>query len=143
MKANPINWLLYSPNKMLTLRTYMYSFWFWWQVKLRNMDKFHRSWGEEGKESPEDETDENYMYAQRVQWELLRVCKKTSWESKCLVRALTGQKLLKKQGIHSTLYLGCMLDGEKMVAHAWLRVGKLYVSGGNGEGYATVDRFYM
>jgi hypothetical protein len=30
-----------------------------------------------------------------------------------------------------------------MVAHAWIRVGKVYVTGGNGaaDGYAIVDRF--
>ena len=53
-------------------------------------------------------------------------------------------KLLSEKGIESTLYLGCKLDeNNKMIAHAWIRVGKMFVTGGNGaaEGYAIVDRF--
>ena len=34
------------------------------------------------------------------------------------------------------------LEEEKMVAHAWLRCGEMYVTGGNGEGYAIVSKFY-
>ena len=69
------------------------------------------------------------------------MCSRTAWESKCLVRALTAQRLLKKKGIPSTMYLGCKMEEGNMVAHAWLRVGKLYVTGGNGESYSKVDRF--
>ena len=29
----------------------------------------------------------------------------------------------------------------KMVAHAWLRFGEMYVTGGDGGGYTTVARF--
>ena len=71
-----------------------------------------------------------------------RICSKAPWESKCLVRALTAQKILKKKGIHSTMYLGCGLNDGKMVAHAWLRCGEMYVTGGNGSEYAIVDKFY-
>ena len=70
-----------------------------------------------------------------------RICNKTAWESKCLVRALTAQKLLKQKGIGSTLYLGCGYAEDKMVAHAWLRCGELYVTGGDGAGYAVGDKF--
>ncbi len=45
------------------------------------------------------------------------------------------------KGIQSTLYLGCGYDEGKMVAHAWLRVGKMYVTGGDGTGYSVVDKF--
>ena len=40
------------------------------------------------------------------------------------------------------LYLGCAVNEGKMVAHAWLRCGKMYITGGNGSGYAIVDKFY-
>ena len=70
-----------------------------------------------------------------------KVCDKTPWESKCLVRALAAQRLLYRQGLSSTLYLGCGMEEGKMVAHAWLRFGEMYVTGGDGGGYTTVARF--
>ena len=44
-------------------------------------------------------------------------------------------------GIHSTLYLGVGKDEGKMIAHAWLRCGQMYVTGGNGSSYAMVAKF--
>ena len=70
-----------------------------------------------------------------------KVCDKTPWESKCLVRALAAQRLLCRRGLSSTLYLGCGMEEGKMVAHAWLRFGEMYVTGGDGGGYTTVARF--
>ncbi|MCR5755056.1 MAG: lasso peptide biosynthesis B2 protein [Acetatifactor sp.] len=142
MKINPYKFLRYNKHKMMTLRAYWYSAVFRIQILTVKMDKLHKRWGEEGRESSEKETDEVYRIAYRVAKEVNRICTKTSWESKCLVRALTAQKLLKKEGIHSTLYLGCAHDGEKMIAHAWLRCGEVYVTGGDGSGYAMVDKFY-
>ena len=86
---------------------------------------------------------DTYRYAKKVGYCVNQICEKTSWESKCLVRALTAQTLLKKKGIHTTMYLGCKMEDGKMVAHAWIRCGKMYVTGGNGDGYAVVDKFYM
>ena len=113
------------------------------QILLIKPKYLKKKWGEEGKESAEEETREIYIYVASISRIVNRICNKTSWESKCLVRALTAQKLLKRKDIHSTMYLGCRMEEGKMVAHAWLRCGKMYVTGGNGEGYAMVDKFYM
>lgn len=54
----------------------------------------------------------------------------TIWESKCLVRAIANMKMLEKRNIPSTLYLGTGKDEQgKMIAHAWLRSGTIYLSG--------------
>ena len=54
----------------------------------------------------------------------------TPWESKCLVRAITAQLLLRVIGTPSTLYLGMSKDeSNKLIAHAWLRCGKLIITG--------------
>lgn len=54
----------------------------------------------------------------------------TLWESKCLVMAIAGLKMLERRGIESTLYLGTARDDTgNMVAHAWLRSGSCYVTG--------------
>ena len=96
-----------------------------------------RAW----RESPQEETMENLRKAKRVSTHVNRITEHTLWESKCLVRAMTARKLLKEAGIHSTLYLGVGKDEGKMIAHAWLRCGQMYVTGGNGSSYAMVAKF--
>ena len=100
-------------------------------------DKMRKNWGAENEVSQPTETKEHYRYAYKVACAVESVCARTSWESKCLVRALTAQYLLTKNNITSTLYLGCKMEDEKMVAHAWIRCGEMYVTGGNGEGYSV------
>lgn len=52
------------------------------------------------------------------------------WESMCLVKAVAIMKMLARRKIDSTLYLGTSKDASgKLVAHAWLRSGSLYLSG--------------
>ncbi len=106
--------------------------------------KLQEKWGEKGKESPGEDTRFNYWYAYSVAQDIERVSKNTPWESKCLVKALTARFLLHRKGIVTTLYLGVGKDDKgKMTAHSWLRCGELYVTGGDGSGYATVAKFVM
>jgi hypothetical protein len=61
----------------------------------------------------------------------------TIWESKCLVKAIAGMKMLERRQIESTLYLGTARDETgKMIAHAWLRSGPFYITGAE-----EMDRF--
>lgn len=136
-----INYLKYNPQKKLTLLSYIYSAIFRFQICFIKSKYLRRGWGIEGEESPDTVEGWKYTYAQNVSYVVNRICTKTAWESKCLVRALTAQKLLKSKGISSTMYLGCGYDDGKMVAHAWLRCGKMYVTGGDGTGYSVVDKF--
>lgn len=54
----------------------------------------------------------------------------TPWESKCLVKAITAQLLLRIWRTPSTLYLGVSKDASKMlIAHAWLKCGTLILTG--------------
>ena len=52
-------------------------------------------------------------------------------------------KYIKEKEISTTLYLGVKKDSDNnMLAHAWLRCGDYYVTGGaNKEGYAVVAKF--
>lgn len=144
MKVSLYNFITDNQFKTETLLSYLYSAVFRVQILLIKPKYLRKNWGEEGKESELQEPREIYKYAASVSRIVNRICTKTSWESKCLVRALTAQKLLLRKDIHSTMYLGCKLDDGKMVAHAWLRCGEMYVTGGNGAeaGYAIVDKFY-
>ena len=131
----------YNKMKTLTILAWLYSAAFRFQMLYTKPDKLPFKWGKEGEESPDTATMAEYKYAKRVAYAVNHVCNKTKWESKCLVRALTAQKLLKKKNISSTLYLGCGLKDGEMVAHAWLRCGKMFVTGGDGSEYAMVDKF--
>ncbi len=142
MIARLIRFIKYNEHKGLTIQAWIYSAYYRFQMLYYNTKKLNKRWGAEGEESPEDATLEEYRYAKRVSYAVNQVCGKTKWESKCLVRALSAQKLLKKKKIQSTLYLGCGLDENgRMIAHAWLRCGRMYVTGGNGSEYAIVDKF--
>ena len=125
----------------MSLKCWVYSAWYRFLVLHMDTKKMQTKWGIEGEESSEEEAVEHYRYAKKVSYCVNQICDKTSWESKCLVRALTAQKLLKDKNIASTMYLGCRLENGKMVAHAWIRCGRMYVTGGNGEEYAVVDKF--
>lgn len=51
----------------------------------------------------------------------------------CLTQALTGQLLLARRGIESTVHLGVSKDTHQQFrAHAWLSVGDRVVLGGGG-----------
>ena len=97
--------------------------------------------GTSKEESSHEIDKKNYRIAREVSEVVTVVSSHTPWESLCLVQAMTAQKLLKREGISSTLYLGVKRDGKEMLAHAWLRCGEYYVTGGTGEGYANVAKF--
>ena len=49
--------------------------------------------------------------------------------------------MLKRNTPSTTIYLGVNKLNNEMKAHAWIRCGKMYITGGNGAGYATVTIF--
>ena len=139
-----LRFIKYNEHKSETLKAYILSAYFRYQMLYENTKKLKRKWGVAGEESSYDLTDDEYRYAKKVAYAVNQVCNKTRWESKCLVRALTAQRLLAQRGIDSTMYLGCKEDeNRKMIAHAWIRCGKAFVTGGNGtaDGYAVVEKF--
>ncbi len=98
--------------------------------------------GEYNKESAEEVSIETYKKAKQIRWIVTHISQHTPWESLCLVQAMTVQKMLKKRNISTTIYLGVNKDkNNEMKAHAWIRCGQMYITGGNGTGYATVAKF--
>lgn len=65
----------------------------------------------------------------------------TPWQSKCFVKALTAQHFLYNKNLSSTLYLGVSKDNSGLLAHSWLRCGKIFVTGENKDGYSVVAKF--
>lgn len=136
-----IDYIKLNKQKWLTVEV-----WFWAAV-YRLLVRFvpakymKKHYGISGEESPPDESRENYTKAWKIAYHVNRIAEHTPWKSKCLVRALTAQRLFTKKKVSSTLYLGVKKEGDKMVAHAWIRTGGYYATGGNGDGYTMVAKF--
>ena len=69
--------------------------------------------------------------------------RKLNWKDTCLIRALTAKKILNRMGYPCTLYMGVRKpEGKPMEAHAWLRCGKLIVTGGESKAGFTVTAVF-
>lgn len=101
-----MNYIRLNREKWLTVEI-----WFWTAV-FRLLLLFvpvkyiKKHYGISGEESPSCESIDNYVEARKIAYHVNRIAEHTPWESKCLVRALTAQRLLTKKKISSTLYLG-------------------------------------
>lgn len=70
--------------------------------------------------------------AVEVSWAVQAVARHSPWRFVCLPQALTAQRMLRRRGIASTLYLGVSPDRERpeaIAAHAWVRAGDKIVTG--------------
>lgn len=94
-------------------------------------------------ESPAEEDAATLKEARLVGQVVETVSRHTPWESKCLVQAIAGKIMLRRRGIGSTLYLGVDRDdGKGLAAHAWLRCGGVFLTGGRGrERFTVVGKF--
>lgn len=99
--------------------------------------------GRQGFASADEADTSKLAEAQRIGRAIEVVSRHTPWESKCLVQAITGKLLLKNRGIANTLYLGVRKNEKnQLIAHAWLRVGPLIITGGSGmPGFQSVSWF--
>ena len=92
-----------------------------------------RHLGQQLKESPIDVPTAHLLEARRVAWAVQRASCFTPWKSNCFPQAIAAKYLLHRRGIASTLYLGAAFKmRSELTAHAWLRCGSLYVTGGAG-----------
>ncbi|MGL5087632.1 MAG: lasso peptide biosynthesis B2 protein [Clostridium sp.] len=112
-------------------------------IRFMPFNKLRKKMGKSKEESSEVVGNETYKLAKRISWIVVQAAKYTPWESKCLVQALTAQRMLKRLGICTTLYLGVNKDSQNnILAHAWLRCGEYIVTGGSQKGgYVVVAKF--
>jgi len=137
----PLDFFKYNKEKMLTLRVWFLSAFYRMFVLFVPAKYANKYYGAKGEESDMELTKEGYNKAWKIAFHVNRIGNHTPWETKCLVKALTAQHLLTKAGLSSTLYLGVKRDNGKMVAHAWIRTGEFYLTGGDGTDYAMVAKF--
>ena len=133
--------LFENGEKAETLKAYIYSFYYRYVVKHTPSKKLEGRLGLRGKESPEDVSIDKLRKAKLYAFHVNRITERLPWDEKCLVRALTLRKLLLEKHISSTIYLGLRRENDTLKAHAWLRCGNLYLSGGDGEGHTVVAKF--
>lgn len=140
-----LRFIKYNGEKGVTIKVYFYAAYFRMCILILNKkhnERLEKMLGQRGKESPYEETKENYRIAKQISRQVNRIAEHTPWESKCMVRAMTAQKLLNEKGIETTIYLGVGTNEQGgMRAHAWLRCGTYCVTGGGDAECAVVAKF--
>jgi hypothetical protein len=92
-------------------------------------------------ESPADEAKAITAEAKRVQWAVETAARNLPWKPVCLPQAVAATTMLRRRRIASTLYLG-VDPAAGFDAHAWVRVGRLIVTGGpRPDRFAVVSSF--
>lgn len=106
-------------------------------ISFKNLSK---NLGTHGMETSYEEC-EDINTIRLIKWAVNTAAKFTPWNSNCLAKAITAQRMLSKRKISSTMYFGVIKEKGELKAHAWLRSGNTYITGGNGYGY-TVTGFF-
>jgi Transglutaminase-like superfamily len=88
-------------------------------------------------------SDDHTVVLKQISSAIKIMSKYTFWESQCLVKAMAAMNMLKRRNIENTLYLGTGKDENgKLIAHAWLRSGSVYLTGSEGmERFTIVGTF--
>lgn len=127
-------------QKILIPQVFVLMFYYRFLVHHRPFARLAPKIGTLGCETPV-ETSPRYAW---VVHELMdAMMRRVQWKDSCLIRALTAKKLLNRAGEKCTLYMGVAKEGDSaMVAHAWLRCGKLIVTGGENSSRFTVTAVF-
>ncbi|WP_236343704.1 lasso peptide biosynthesis B2 protein [Paenibacillus plantiphilus] len=112
-------------------------------LKARPFAKVAPGLGVQMEETPLSRDRANEQLLLRISKALHMVSRHTWWESKCMVMAMAGMKMLERRRIESTLYMGTGKDDNgRMIAHAWLRSGIIYLTGADEiPKYTVVAKF--
>ncbi|MFD0682138.1 MULTISPECIES: lasso peptide biosynthesis B2 protein [unclassified Paenibacillus] len=127
---------------LLFIEAFIYLGWARYLV-YQPFKKIAPSLGSHLEETPQATNDKNKDALKNVHYAIHTISNHTFWDSKCLVRAFAGMRMLQRRGIESTLYLGTAKEESgKMIAHAWLRSGSFIVTGVEGmERFTVVGTF--
>lgn len=99
-------------------------------IEILPMKYLKKILGKNVKNVDESNVEENILLIIKiVRKNILRASKIFPWKVKCYSQALTAKLILKKHKIESYLYLGINKKHSEMKAHAWLKVGNIFVIG--------------
>lgn len=129
--------------KLKFLEAYIYTGIYRTLIIFVPFNKLRKRLGNVKEESPDEVDINSYRIARDIKWAVISASRYTPWESKCLIKALTAQRMMRGKGIPTTIYLGVKKNEKnEMVAHAWTRCGSYFITGGeNRSGYAVVAKF--
>lgn len=88
--------------------------------------------GASQQETPTDILPDDQATVLKISWAVQAVARHVSLGFVCLPQAMAAQRMLRRRGIRSTLYLGVApdrADARAIQAHAWLRAGDKIVTG--------------
>jgi hypothetical protein len=83
------------------------------------------------------------LNVRRVGTMVRRASKNVPWTSKCLDQAIAAKLMLARRGLPTTVYFGVRTDKNgELTAHAWLRSGSQFVTGGgNHHAFTIINTF--
>lgn len=123
----------------------------WWLVRFR---EFRSYAGALGQPHPAgfttDFTPDDARLLRDIRWAIDAINRTVGGRFTCLMQAMAGKAMLNRRGVENTLVLGAKLKREEadpggapMAAHAWLRVGRLVLLGGEAAvGYVPVTSYH-
>jgi hypothetical protein len=123
----------------------------WWLVRFR---EFRTYAGELGQAHPAgfttEFTPEDARILRDIRWAIDAINRTVGGRFTCLMQAMAGKAMLNRRGVENTLVLGAKLKRDEatpgeapMAAHAWLRVGRFVLLGGEASvGYVPVTSYH-
>ena len=97
-------------------------------IRVRTFSRMARRLGTHMAETPVSAAKPDVAEARRIRWAVRAAAKRLPWKPVCLPQAVAATWMLHRRGIHSTLYLG-VDRATGFDAHAWVRVGRVIVTG--------------
>lgn len=127
-------------QKLMIPQVFVLMMYYRYRIHHRPFSELAPKIGKLGFETPVEPSPRSAWYVHELMEAMFRRLK---WKDSCLIRALTAKKLLNKAGERCTLYMGVSkAEGKAMEAHAWLRCGKLLVTGGEISSRYTVTAIF-
>jgi len=123
----------------------------WWLVRFR---EFRSYAGELGQAHPASFTTEftpdDARLLRDIRWAIDAINRTVGGRFTCLMQAMAGKAMLNRRGVENTLILGAKLKRDAaesgdapMAAHAWLKVGRFVLLGGEDSvGYVPVTSYH-
>ncbi|MBV8517042.1 MAG: lasso peptide biosynthesis B2 protein [Acidobacteria bacterium] len=111
-------------------------------ILLVPFNALSRRLGAHMQESPKSGEARHADAIRRIAWAIGAVSRRAPWRCKCLEQAFAAKLMLRFRRIPNTLYLGVARGETKVEAHAWVRSGDYYLTGGAERArYAVVSTF--
>jgi hypothetical protein len=113
-------------------------------ILLLRFPALSRRLGAPMRESTLDDDERHRPLLRRIRWAIGAASRRAPWRCKCLEQGIAAKMMLRRRALPNTLYLGVAREqgSASVQAHAWLRCGSRYITGGEERArYAVVSSF--